>query len=292
MNPEDNTWYYARDGEQHGPVPFLQIKNLVASGQLDVADLVWNESLDGWIPFRDAVANFAPGLPVGPVPGESPRLPIPADLKRASFLKIMILGAIAFILIVGCGAMFYLSISRALPRYTATGPVPAPSSPFDPFLTPLTVLIVIATLGVVIWGIVVAMIYVHRAWRMLQGFGASITPGIAVGLQFIPVFNLYWNFRAYHNWAMEFNNAVARQPALQLAPRASEGVFLTFCICEVVAFVLDIVSRDESVVSAISGIFSLVGLVCLIMIFYQICNAINFFIEIRDRENLAHQIGP
>ena len=46
-----NQWYYARNGQQSGPVGFEEIASLVRSGGLDPAkDLVWNASMKDWLP--------------------------------------------------------------------------------------------------------------------------------------------------------------------------------------------------------------------------------------------------
>lgn len=287
MQPENQSWYYAKDDEQHGPVPFLQLRNMVASGQLTTEDLVWNDSLASWTPFREISREGTSSITPAPPASESHRLPIPADLKRASFLKLIVLGAVAFLLFVGCLASLFYSIG-------GTG------TPFDSFLTPVTVILGIAALTVTIWGVVVAMIYLHRAWRMIQGFGASITPGIAVGLLFIPLFTLYWHFRSYLNWSREYNDIVARNPSLQMAPRATEPVFLAFCVCQLISGILDIAEpfadlvgggQSGEAVAVIGGLVGLGSLVCMIMVFFQICNAINFFIEVRDRQEMERHAG-
>jgi hypothetical protein len=41
-------WYFAREGQQHGPVPLAQLQNLAAAGQLLPTDLVWHEGMPSW----------------------------------------------------------------------------------------------------------------------------------------------------------------------------------------------------------------------------------------------------
>ncbi|KFN41034.1 DUF4339 domain-containing protein [Arenimonas oryziterrae] len=42
-------WYYARGGQQHGPVSFEQLQHLVRTGGIDPAvDSVWNSTMSGW----------------------------------------------------------------------------------------------------------------------------------------------------------------------------------------------------------------------------------------------------
>jgi len=50
-------WYFARDGNQQGPVSESQLRSLIGSRRLRPDDLVWNESLPEWCP-----AHEIPGL--------------------------------------------------------------------------------------------------------------------------------------------------------------------------------------------------------------------------------------
>src|SRR5271165_20745 len=52
-------WYYRREGEQNGPISPAQLKQLVASGELGPADLVWREGLSGWAPATKVKGLFA-----------------------------------------------------------------------------------------------------------------------------------------------------------------------------------------------------------------------------------------
>jgi len=53
---------------------------------------------------------------------------------------------------------------------------------------------------------VFSLVYLHRAWDHIQELGmARTTPGKAVGYLFIPFYNLYWFFVAYHGWTEDFN---------------------------------------------------------------------------------------
>lgn len=47
--PVDNTeWYYALDGEQHGPLTTRALRELVRAETLVAADLVWHDGFDDW----------------------------------------------------------------------------------------------------------------------------------------------------------------------------------------------------------------------------------------------------
>lgn len=42
-------WFYAKDGQQAGPVTALQLRQLAAVGQLGASDLVWKQGMAKWI---------------------------------------------------------------------------------------------------------------------------------------------------------------------------------------------------------------------------------------------------
>ncbi len=74
-------WYYARDGQRHGPVPEEELRQLAAAGKVRPADLIWKEGMTEWVPARSVQRLFAeasspgaaavpPPLP-GPAPGQA-----------------------------------------------------------------------------------------------------------------------------------------------------------------------------------------------------------------------------
>jgi TM2 domain-containing membrane protein YozV len=69
-------WFYAHDGERHGPVPVEQIKDMAAGGQLRPDDLVWQAGMETWQPARKVPgllppASMPPPIPVGGPPPDS-----------------------------------------------------------------------------------------------------------------------------------------------------------------------------------------------------------------------------
>jgi len=59
------SWYYAQNEEQHGPVTFEQLQELVESGQVSANDLVWNPDMPDWKP-AGSVKGLAPEGAVQP----------------------------------------------------------------------------------------------------------------------------------------------------------------------------------------------------------------------------------
>lgn len=46
------TWYYAKDGEQKGPITEEELNGLFSSGELTGDDLVWKEGMDEWSAYQ------------------------------------------------------------------------------------------------------------------------------------------------------------------------------------------------------------------------------------------------
>jgi hypothetical protein len=75
----------------------------------------------------------------------------------------------------------------------------------------------------------------YKAWAAIQDGHARTTPGMAVGLMFIPLFNLYWGFQAIHGFAVDYNKYIARhqRPVTPL----SEGLYLSAPIMMVMGMI-------------------------------------------------------
>lgn len=50
-------WYYAREGQQVGPVDENEFNRLVQSGAIQQDTLVWKEGMANWEPYRQAVSS-------------------------------------------------------------------------------------------------------------------------------------------------------------------------------------------------------------------------------------------
>ena len=59
-------WYYARDGQQAGPLQLPELQALAAQGQLGGSDLVWTEGMPQWQP-----ASQMPGVFPAPAAAEA-----------------------------------------------------------------------------------------------------------------------------------------------------------------------------------------------------------------------------
>ena len=77
-------WYYARGGQQIGPIPLAELRRRATVGELRPDDLVWCEGWPNWVAARD-VDELAPPAPSARSsrPIDPPRRePVPAPARR------------------------------------------------------------------------------------------------------------------------------------------------------------------------------------------------------------------
>ncbi|MFT4175487.1 MAG: GYF domain-containing protein [Luteolibacter sp.] len=66
-------WFYAKNGEQRGPISFEELKALASQAELSPSDLVWNTSMKDWLPASAVDGIFT--APVGSNPYAPPSTP-------------------------------------------------------------------------------------------------------------------------------------------------------------------------------------------------------------------------
>ena len=84
-------------------------------------------------------------------------------------------------------------------------------------------------------------ILLYRQWSLLQGHGARVTPGKAVGFGFIPFYCFYWWFVAYAGLATDTNNYL-REAGIS-SKRVSFGLAVTDCILSILACTIGLVPK-------------------------------------------------
>ncbi len=148
-------WFYARNGQQYGPVTFEQLVEIARNGGLDpIQDSVWNASMQGWTPAGQISAIFPiasnPALAIansanpyaapqsnwgGAVPADGTALTeiVPGsevidpmgcinravELTKRQFGDIILVGLVYFGCLMGLGIVF--GIIEALPAILARG---------------------------------------------------------------------------------------------------------------------------------------------------------------------------
>ena len=116
-------WFYAKDGEQHGPVEAEDIRNRLKSGELSNETLVWREGMAQWSPLGEvlelrepvpaadgaeassAVVSANPNPTLGgqaaqPMTQPAPQLVAPVQQNTMALVS-MILGIVSIVMCMG-----------------------------------------------------------------------------------------------------------------------------------------------------------------------------------------------
>ncbi|MFD0893057.1 DUF4339 domain-containing protein [Luteolibacter ambystomatis] len=253
-----SNWYYESNGTQAGPVTMEVVLAMVGRGELGPASLVWTDGMPGWqaVSQTSALAVVssptpapAPVAPGGFNPYAPPSVayqpaPVP-EMRGFPFVKRANYGLSMALLLSGFAGIIVGAIGmEANPRNEVV---------FGIFAGVGGILLLV--------GAIQFLIYLYRAWLVLQPHTSRSTPGKAVGFLFIPLFSIYWKFVAYWRWSEEWNRLVANvRPG---APRMTEGVFLAYAITGAAAL--------------IAGAFAALPSIILFLIaMRQVCNAVNY----------------
>lgn len=294
---EAKTWYYAADGQKAGPVTLEEMRRLKQSGAIRPDTLVWTTGMDGWTPASGVAELTAPPVNLGtdapkkptvpshpatPDAGADPEpnpyappqalpktqtdllrshvhdddYPIP-HVERTNFTLYLVPFLLGFALLFGGAFMM--------------------ESKHFGHSSPGILMLILGGLSL-LFGVIVGLVYLHRAWTLLQPGGAATTPGKAVGFLFIPLFTIYWRFIAYWKWSQDWNRITASYRNLAGAPRASEGLCLTYAIL--------------GAVTAFINYAGIVELILALIVMKHICNSVNFMCDVREaRSSLSRGEG-
>ena len=127
----------------------------------------------------------------------------------------------------------------------------------------------------------------HKLWKIIPVEKAITTPGRAVGLQFVPLFNFYWIFVAFHGLGKALNDEMS---VLGIKNReVNQGLTLAFCIL-----------YCFQIIPYISFLTSIVGFVFFCITFKQMKDAGVAIFEngtervpsIRNTQTRLSQVAP
>ena len=278
-----NQWFYLKSSEQIGPYDGEQLHELIAAGLISRETLLWTDGMPEWLPAVQ-IENLFPEEAMLPVPASEPA-PSAApnssnhfdvgqeaernypyvSITRASFLKYLIFA----IILPAIGVIIWLGTSVAVPEEALT-----PEGSMDGHEGLMILLFVgigVASISTII-GIILNLIYLHRAWRILQPSGHAITtPGKAVGFLFIPFFNLYWIFVAYNGFANNWNRVMPSYTDTRDAPQMTSGLFLSYGICRI--------------------LLPIVAPLLLAIVILELCKAINYFAARPRKASATGSVG-
>lgn len=116
-------WFYAKDGQQIGPVEFSEIQRLHAEGQLTEDSLIWEQGSPNWVKLSSVLGggSATPASPQAYQQGGAPvraagaqGLPDYGDLLCWGFIGVLIpcLGIAAFIALIVMHCMEYFGARK------------------------------------------------------------------------------------------------------------------------------------------------------------------------------------
>jgi len=133
----------------------------------------------------------------------------------------------------------------------------------------------------------------YRAWGALSDGPQKFNAAKTAGLLMVPLFNLYWFFKAVWGWPKTYNY-YAREKGLAVPP-LSNGIFLTYCVFTVAAVLVNpghIVKIDfyghNLALLFVSQVTKTAQLCFDAVIVWTVCGAVN---RLPRPENTAHIPG-
>ena len=208
----DRAWFFASQGQQHGPYPEPQFRQFIAAGNVTAETLVWTEGMANWQKAGDIPGLFsgAPAAPVTPrsggfpVSGSGRGGPLSIDLGLWDFVwrSLTVLLGLAFIIptpwviVMYCKWIVSCVHVPGRPHLRFTGRPATLMWYFAALIFIIVVARVDARLVNAVSGIVQLVLY----WLLIRWFVANISSnGQPLGLRFSGSFWGYlgWNVLAF-----------------------------------------------------------------------------------------------
>ena len=185
-------WYYMHNNQRIGPVDENIIHALIRNGTVDRETAVWKEGMQSWsLAGTTELQTHFGRVPPTPPPYHGPTVrytSVPA-YSPGSFKTLWL--------------WFAWLAALGLPLSA-----------------------VIIGLPLLMAATVISCILLYRFWHIIQGGAARTSPGKAVGLCFIPFFNVYWCYVAIVGLAEDVNG-YCDQRNIE-GPRVSERLALAW----------------------------------------------------------------
>ncbi len=206
----DRAWFFAFQGQQHGPYPEPQLRQLITTGTVTAETLVWTEGMANWQKARDVPGLFpgppavpgAPGLPASAGGYGGGALSIDLGLWDFTWRTLTLLIGLAFIIptpwvvVMYCEWIVSCVHVPGRPNLRFRGRPATLMWYFAALIVIIAVALVDARLLNVISGIVQLVLY----WLLIRWFVANISSNRQpLGLRFSGSFWAYlgWNLLAF-----------------------------------------------------------------------------------------------
>jgi hypothetical protein len=213
----NRSWFYASNGQQQGPYPDAQLRDLIARGTVTADTLVWSEGMVGWqraaeIPgLFSSASSGALGPPAMPQTGRPPMvaagggyggrsLSVDFEILEFTWRSLVLFVGLIFVIPAPWVLVWYLK--WLVPRVSVPG---RPNLNFDGqamtiatwFFGAVTLAIVVSLIGIQLLNNLMFIVQIALYWLFLKWFVANISSnGQPLGLGFSG------SFWAYLGWTV------------------------------------------------------------------------------------------
>ena len=231
----NRTWFYASEGQQKGPFPEAQLRDLIARGTVRSDTLVWTEGMSGWQKAIE-IPGLVPGAgapPAMPMPGGPPPVtvsgsysggPLSIDFGIWDFTWRSIVLAIGCVLVIPAPWVLVWYTKWLVPCVKVPG---RPNLSFEGsamtivpwFFGAIVLAIVVAFIGSQLLSNLMILVQIALYWLFLKWLVANLasngqplgltftgTPWaylgwtILAGISFITIIGWAWVYTAWMRW--------------------------------------------------------------------------------------------
>jgi hypothetical protein len=201
-------WFYADRGQQQGPFPEAQLRDLVARGAVRAETLVWTEGMSGWQKAGDIPGLFSAAARPPSMPGRMPAMAggdggsLSVDFEILDFVVRFLLFVVGAIFIVPLpwvlvSNLKWLAARTRVPGRAELGFTGDPMTVLWYYLGAVVLIILLNIIGGKIASLASFLIEVGLGWAALRWIFANLSSGgQPLGLSFS---GPYWT---YLGWSL------------------------------------------------------------------------------------------
>lgn len=201
-------WFYADRGQQQGPFPEAQLRDLVARGAVRAETLVWTEGMSGWQKAGDIPGLFSAAAQAPSMPGKMSAMAgggsgsLSVDFEILDFVVRFLLFVVGAIFIVPLpwvlvSNLKWLAARTRVPGRAELSFTGEPMTVLWYYLGAVVLIIILNVIGGKIASVASFLIEIALGWAALRWFFANLSSGgQPLGLSFT---GPYWT---YLGWSL------------------------------------------------------------------------------------------
>jgi hypothetical protein len=203
-------WFYADRGQQQGPFPDTQLRDLVAKGVMRADTLVWTEGMSGWQRAADIPGLISPAARPPAMPGRTPAMAngggggngsLSVDFGILDFVVRFLLFIVGAIFIVPLpwvlvSNLKWITARTRVPGRPELGFTGEPMTVLWYYLGAVAAIIVLNIIGGRIASLASFLIEIGLGWAALRWFFSNLSSGgQPLGLSFS---GPYWTYLGWN----------------------------------------------------------------------------------------------